>query len=518
MLKKVFNTLGKYKKIRTAIKNGGTHIFFAARKEFSSSLGKFYTFLDCKKTEGAENRLKGYRRRRFSRRLPAMTAIFALAVLCGCFFSIAEAATGDDAMFTVNNAWMMVATFLVFIMHLGFAALESGLTQSKNTVNILFKNVCVVAIGLLTYAAGGFNLMYPGDAWIAGKWFGFGGWGISSPEGTAGLIGYADGAYTYWTDFLFQGMFAATAATIVSGAVAERVKLKSFLIFTIVFVGVVYPFLGSWKWGAGWLDEMGFYDFAGSTLVHSVGGWGALAGAVLLGPRLGKYTNGTVKAISGHSMPLATIGVFLLWLGWFGFNGGSVLSADPGPVSFVLVTTSLAASAGIIGAMIMSEVVQKKPDLSMILNGSLAGLVGITAGADTVSVLSAVVIGFVAGVLVVLAVIAIDSKLHIDDPVGALSVHLVCGIWGTLAVGLFSNNPDGAGLGIFAGGGLKLLGVQLVGVIAYGAVAAISAFFIFAVLKATIGIRVSANEEKQGLDIGEHGMESYAGFQVFSNQ
>ena len=440
------------------------------------------------------------------KKLPKILPLFVLAVLCCAGFSVAEAVTGDEAMFTVNNTWMMVATFLVFIMHLGFATLESGLTPSKNTVNILFKNVSIVAIGLLTYAIGGFNLMYPGDAWIAGKWFGFAGWGITAPEGADGLIAYADGAYTYWTDFLFQGMFAATAATIVSGAVAERVKLKSFLLFSVFFVGIVYPFLGSWKWGAGWLDEKGFYDFAGSTLVHSVGGWGALAGAVLLGPRLGKYSNGNVRAIPGHSMPLATIGVFLLWLGWFGFNGGSVLSADPGPVSYVLVTTSLAAAAGIIGAMIMSETVQKKPDLSMVLNGSLAGLVGITAGADTVSVLSAIIIGFVAGLLVVLSVIFIDTKLRIDDPVGALSVHLVCGIWGTLAVGIFSTNPEHSFM------------VQLVGVIAYGIVAALSAFTIFGIIKATMGLRVSEEEEKQGLDIGEHGMESYAGFQIFLNQ
>ncbi|MCK5081495.1 MAG: hypothetical protein KAR31_01190, partial [Candidatus Omnitrophica bacterium] len=268
---------------------------------------------------------------KFWKETPKIASIFALAIFCCSFYSIAEAATGDEAMFRVNNTWMMVSTFLVFIMHLGFATLESGLTQSKNTVNILFKNISIVAIGLLTYAICGFNLMYPGDAWIVGKWFGFAGWGVSSPEGAAGLIAYADGAYTYWTDFLFQGMFAATAATIVSGAVAERIKLKSFLIFSVFFVGLVYPFLGSWKWGGGWLDKLGFYDFAGSTLVHSVGGWGALVGAILLGPRMGKYDNGTIKAIPGHSMPLATIGVFLLWLGWFGFNGGSVLSADPGP-------------------------------------------------------------------------------------------------------------------------------------------------------------------------------------------
>ena len=454
---------------------------------------------------------------KFFKRLSGMTKLFALAVLFCGFSSRAEAATGDEAMFVVNNTWMMVSTFLVFIMHLGFATLESGLTQSKNTVNILFKNVAIVAIGLLTYAICGFNLMYPGDAWILGKWLGFAGLGISAPEGAAGLIDYAEGNYTYWTDFLFQGMFAATAATIVSGAVAERIKLHSFLIFSVIFVGLVYPFLGSWKWGLGWLNDLGFYDFAGSTLVHSVGGWGALAGAILLGPRIGKYGKGGIGVIPGHSMPLATIGVFLLWLGWFGFNGGSVLSANPGAVSYVLVTTSLAAAAGIVGAMLFSEILQKKPDLSMVLNGSLAGLVGITAGADSVSIMSAIIIGFIAGSLVVYAVIFIDTKLRIDDPVGALSVHLVCGIWGTLAVGLFSNNAD-IGLGLFTGGGVKLLGFQLVGVVAYGVVAAGSAFAIFGALKATIGIRVSEDEEKRGLDISEHGMESYAGFQVFSNQ
>lgn len=422
--------------------------------------------------------------------------------------SIAHAAepTVADAMFTVNNLWILIATFLVFIMHLGFATLESGLTRAKNTVNILFKNVAIVAIGLLTYAILGFNLMYPGDAWILGKFFGFAGFGVSSPEGAAGLIEYASGNYTYWTDFIFQAMFAATAATIVSGAVAERIKLHSFLLFSTIFVGLIYPFLGSWKWGGGWLQDKGFYDFAGSTLVHSVGGWGALAGVIVLGPRLGKYVKGMSHAIPGHSMPLATIGVFLLWLGWFGFNGGSVLSADPGAVSLVFVTTTMAAAAGIIGALITSDIVQKKPDLSMVLNGSLAGLVGITASADSVTVLSSIIIGAISGILVVLAVIFIDSKLKLDDPVGALSVHLVCGIWGTLAVGIFSTNPDHSFL------------TQLIGVLAYGAFAFPSALMIFLILKATIGIRVSAEEENMGLDIGEHGMESYAGFQIFTNQ
>ncbi len=418
-----------------------------------------------------------------------------------CMGSYAHAqATGDDAVFVANNIWMMVATFLVFIMHLGFATLESGLVQAKNTVNILFKNTMIVAIALLTYAMWGFNLMYPGEFSI-GSWFGFAGVGLTSPEGAAGLIAYADGGYTYWTDFLFQAMFAATGATIVSGSVAGRIKLPSFLVFTFFFVGFVYPWVGSWKWGGGWLDQMGFYDFAGSTLVHSVGGWGALAGALMLGPRIGKYLGNEVRAIPGSNMPLATIGVFLLWLGWFGFNGGSVLSGDPELVSFTLVTTCLAAAAGIVGAYITSSLMQKKPDLSMVLNGCLAGLVGITAGADTVPVMYAAIIGLAAGVLVVLAVITIDSKLKIDDPVGAISVHLVCGIWGTLAVGIFSMNPDHTFM------------TQLIGVASYGVVTFGVALLLFFLLKTVMGIRVSEEEEQEGLDIGEHGMEAYSGFQ-----
>ncbi len=407
--------------------------------------------------------------------------------------------TAADAIFTVNNTWMLVATFLVFIMHLGFASLEAGLTQSKNTVNILFKNVSIIAIGILTYAVCGFNLMYPGEF---NGYFGFAGFGISNPIGSAGLIDYAGGAYTYFTDFIFQAMFAATAATIVSGAVAERIKLSSFLVFSTVYVAIIYPIAGSWKWGAGWLDQMGFYDFAGSTLVHSVGGWAALVGAILVGSRLGKYgQNGQIKPILGHNMPLATIGVFLLWFGWYGFNGGSVLSADPGGVSLVFVTTTLAAAAGVIGAMITSWYVSKKPDLSMILNGSLAGLVGITAGADVISPMNSVLVGFIAGIIVVLSVIQLD-KLKIDDPVGAISVHLVCGIWGTLAVGIFSAAHS--------------LYVQALGVVAYGIFCLIGSILIFTVLKYSIGLRVSEDEEIIGLDIGEHDMESYAGFQIFT--
>ncbi|MEN7973757.1 MAG: ammonium transporter [Verrucomicrobiota bacterium] len=405
-------------------------------------------------------------------------------------------------MFTANNIWMMVSIFLVFVMHLGFATVETGLTRAKNTVNILFKNTAIVSIGLLTYTLIGFNLMYPGDSWIIPGFLGLSGLGVGAPEGAAGLIDYAGGAYTYWTDFLFQGMFAATAATIVSGAVAERIKLGPFLVFSAIYVALVYPFAGSWVWGGGWLSEMGFHDFAGSTLVHSVGGWGALAGIMLLGARKGKYVNGKVKAIMGHNMPLLTIGVFLLWLGWFGFNGGSVLSGDPGGVSYVLVTTSLAAAGGIMGSMATTWIVHKKPDLTMVLNGSLAGLVGITAGADVLSVKAAVLVGLICGIVAVLSVMFFD-RMKLDDPVGATTVHLVCGILGTLFVGIFS--PE------------FKISVQLIGILAYGVVCFSLALLILGVLKATVGIRVGEKEELQGLDIGEHGMEAYSGFQFFTN-
>ena len=405
---------------------------------------------------------------------------------------LAYAQAASPEMFTANNTWMLVATFLVFIMHLGFACLESGLTQAKNSVNILFKNTAVVSIGLITYAVVGFNLMYPGD-FALGQFLGFAGFGLD-PGAEGNTVAYADGAYTYWTDFIFQAMFAATAATIVSGAVAERIKLSSFLVFTTIYVAFIYTIAGSWKWGGGWLDAMGFYDFAGSTLVHSVGGWGGLAGIIVLGPRLGKYANGRIRAIAGHNMPLATIGVFLLWLGWFGFNGGSVLSADPVLVSLVFVTTSLAAATGVIGAMAASWGIQRKPDLSMILNGALAGLVGITAGADVVSVNAAMLIGFIAGLIVVGSVILIDRR-HLDDPVGAVSVHLVCGVWGTLAVGIFSADHS--------------LLTQLIGVLAYGAFSFAAALLIFFALKLSMGLRVTAEEERLGLDVGEHGMEAY---------
>ncbi len=407
-----------------------------------------------------------------------------------------QAATQEvsDGLFTANNVWMMLATALVFIMHLGFAGVEAGFTQSKNTVNILFKNTLTPVIGIITYALVGFNLMYPGFTPDTGnEFFGFAGFFIGTDA--AGLTAeYASGGYTYWTDFLFQAMFAATAATIVSGAVAERIKLSSYLIFTVLFVGIVYPIIGSWDWGYGWLDDRGFTDFAGSTLVHSVGGWGALAGIIVLGPRIGKYENGKVNDFPGSSVPLSVIGVFLLWLGWFGFNGGSVLSADPAITSLVLVTTSLGASAGALGGFLASFFVFKRMDLGMVLNGILAGLVGITAGADVITPGESLLIGFIAGILVVLSAVTMD-KLKLDDCVGAVSVHLTCGVWGTLATGIFGEGVD--------------FGPQLIGVAAIGATVFLSAFIIFKVLDVISGIRVSKEHELEGLDSHEHGIRGY---------
>ncbi|WP_339757946.1 ammonium transporter [Algoriphagus aquimarinus] len=402
-------------------------------------------------------------------------------------------------LFTVNNLWMMIATSMVFLMHLGFASLEAGLTRSKNTINILFKNTIIPAIGLLTYAFVGFNLMYPG-AEYAGSFFGFAGFGLTLPEGWD-TSNYNEG-YTFFTDFIFQAMFAATAATIVSGAVAERVKLGPFIFFSILYVGICYPIVGMWKWGGGFLHtlETPFYDFAGSTIVHSVGGWGALIGAALLGPRIGKYTSRGMTAIPGHSIPLATLGVFLLWFGWFGFNGGSVLSADPGLVSKVFVTTSMAAAAGAIGALIVSYAMFKTYDITMVLNGILAGLVGITAGADQMGVNSSIIIGLIGGGLIVLAVVFFD-KIKVDDPVGAISVHLVGGIWGTLAVGIFG---DLASVSQFFS--------QLIGVAAVGVFCVIFAGMLFFVMKKTVGIRVDEAEETEGLDINEHRMRAYPDF------
>ncbi len=408
----------------------------------------------------------------------------------------------STALFTANNVWMMICTALVFFMHLGFSFLEIGLTRQKNTVNILFKNFFVITAGLLLYSLGGFNLMYPGFEEGALGVFKFSGFGIAPPEGGMSIT-YANGGYTWWTDFLFQGMFAATAATIVSGAVAERIKLTAFMLFTIFYVGFVYPLIGSWKWGGGFLDNWGFYDFAGSTLVHSVGGWAAFVAVKMLGARIGKFSkNGKPNAIPGHNIPLAAAGVLILWMGWFGFNGGSVLSADPELTSLTLVTTSLAAAAGGVCSVIFSNLLYKNFDLTMFMNGVLGGLVGITAGADQMSPTDAILIGAIAGIIIVFGVAFID-RIKLDDPVGAIAVHLICGIWGTLAVGIFG-----------ALAGLNQFLIQLAGVGIVGSFSVISAFIILYIIKKTMGLRVDTEEELKGLDLIEHGMDSYPDFRL----
>ena len=409
-------------------------------------------------------------------------------------------------LLTANNIWMMVCTALVFFMHMGFALLEIGLTRQKNTLNVLFKNIFIITVGLLLYYIVGFNLMYPGDfnGYIALPDFGIGLGDMQNSFTNADGSAYADGGYTYWTDFLFQGMFAATAATIVSGAVAERIKIGPFMLFVILYVGFIYPIAGSWKWGAGFLDQMDtpFYDFAGSTLVHSVGGWAAIVAVFLLGARIGKFKDGKPQVIYGHSIPLATSGVLILWLGWFGFNGGSVLSADPELTSITLVTTCLAAASGGVFSAITSTVLYKSLDLTMFLNGILGGLVAITAGADVMSPSDAILIGAIGGILIVFGVAFID-KLKLDDPVGAIAVHLICGIWGTLAVGLFGSL---AGWDQFVS--------QLIGIGSYALICIISSFLILFTIKKIVGLRVSELEELEGLDIHEHGMNAYPDFRM----
>jgi Amt family ammonium transporter len=402
------------------------------------------------------------------------------------------------SQFTVNNLWILIAAALVFLMHLGFSAVETGLTQSKNTVNILFKNVFIVCMGVLAYALWGFNSMYPGDNWLIKGFVALGSPipnAIAEAGEVANVTATYNAGYTIWGDFIFQAMFAATAATIVSGAVAERIKLGPFMLGATILVLIGYPITGSWEWGGGWLSEP-FADFAGSSLVHAFGGYAALAAVLVLGPRKGKYLDGRIRPIPGHNMPLAAIGVFLLFFGWFGFNGGSVLSADPQAVSRVFVTTTLAGCAGGLGAAFASWFVLKKPDLSMALNGILAGLVGITAGADSIPVWSSVIVGAISGVLVLFSVMFFD-KLKIDDPVGAISVHGVCGNFGTIAVGLF-------------GGGNLMW--QVIGTASISAFAFVFSLVTFGVIKAVMGLRVSADEESEGLDIGEHGMEAYPHF------
>jgi Amt family ammonium transporter len=400
--------------------------------------------------------------------------------------------------------WLTLAAALVFFMQAGFAMVETGLTRAKNAGNIIMKNLMDFSTGALIFWAVGWAIMY-------GSSYG----------------GFSDNLFlkvndsSVLRDWIFQVVFAATAATIVSGAMAERTKFSSYLIYSVVISGLIYPVFGSFTWGGGFLSEMGFHDFAGSTIVHSVGGWAALMGAIILGPRVGKYIkNGkkvTVKAIPGHNIPLASLGVFILWFGWFGFNCGSTLSGTDLSIAHVAVTTTLAASAGAIFAMMTTWITMGKPDVSMSLNGALAGLVGITAGTWAVSPLAAVIIGSLAGIIVVFSVEFFDKVLHIDDPVGAISVHGVCGAFGTIAVGLFANRPDDGLVGLFYGGGFSLLGVQALGALTAFLWVSLTAGALFLAIKKTVGLRVSVSEELRGLDMEEHGSESYNGFQIFQN-
>jgi Amt family ammonium transporter len=414
-------------------------------------------------------------------------------------------AAKEELQSNLNVVWTCIAAFMVFFMQPGFAMVETGFTRAKNAVNILMKNLMDFSVGSIAFFLVGFGLMF----------------GVSNGLfGTTlfGLSGTGADTDWNWTFLIFQTVFAATAATIVSGAMAERTKFVSYLVYSVFISLIIYPIFGSWAWGSllhgnGWLEGLGFYDFAGSTVVHSVGGWLALAGAIVLGPRLGKYAaDGKPNAIQGHNLPLATLGVFILWFGWFGFNPGSTTFGD-GMIGYIAVTTNLAAAAGAIFATITSWVVMKKPELSMALNGALAGLVAITAPCDAVSPIGAICIGAVAGILVVLSVLFFDFILKVDDPVGAVSVHGVCGLWGTLAYGLFAKEA-----GLFYGFGAKALGVQLLGATTGFAWAFGLGLVLFFMIKKTVGLRVSAEEELKGLDIGEHGNEAYAGFQIFINE
>ncbi|AFZ46635.1 ammonium transporter [Cyanobacterium stanieri PCC 7202] len=404
--------------------------------------------------------------------------------------------TLEELRVVLDSIFLLVASILVIFMNAGFGMLETGFCRQKNAVNILSKNLIVFAIATIVYWAIGFAFMYGnsdnGFIGLAGFFFD----GVNGEP--YGLDPYPE-AVPPAIEFLFQVAFAATAATIVSGAVAERIKFDAFLIFSVLLVGISYPITGYWTWGEGWLDGLGFADFAGSTIVHSVGGWAALTGAIILGPRQGKYSSdGRVNAIPGHNMSIATLGCLILWIGWFGFNPGSELAATAN-VPFIALTTNLAAAAGGVMATATAWIKDGKPDLSMIINGILAGLVGITAGCDTVTIPGAVLIGAIAGTLVVFSVAFIDQVLHIDDPVGATSVHLVCGIWGTLAVGIFGTGDEN-------------IVTQIIGILAIGAFTVVASGIFWFVLKATIGIRVHAEDEIKGLDITEHGMEAYSGF------
>lgn len=412
----------------------------------------------------------------------------------------------------VDTMWVFLTAILVFFMNLGFAAVEAGFARSKNTVNILSKNFIVFAVSSLGFLIIGWGLMFGGDNPLIGTQHLF-------ILGDSDLSYYKDTLTSnvpFWGKFFFQLVFCGTAATIVSGAVAERVKYISFIIFSFILTLFIYPIVGHWVWGGGWLADLGFMDFAGDTVVHSVGGWAALAGALILGPRIGKYgKDGKVNAIPGHNMSLAVIGLFVLWIGWFGFNPGSTMSfQNPSDVMHILMTTNTAAIAAILTSTITSWIFIGKPDLGMTINGCLAGLVGITGSCAYVSISASLIIGAIAGVIVVFAVMFFD-RIKVDDPVGATSVHLGCGVFGTICVGLFAKEGVttlSTQNGLFYGGGFKLLGIQLLGIIAVGVFVFAASLLVWFIIKKTIGIRVSREEEIAGLDIGEHGNIAYPDF------
>ncbi len=430
-----------------------------------------------------------------------LSATLGLGVLLSAGSLAAQEPTAAEVQNHANYLWTMIAAFMVFFMQAGFAMVEAGFTRAKNVVNILMKNLMDMSAGALSFWAIGFGLMFGASST---GWFGTSDFFLS---------GYTSTGDTWVLAFwMFQVVFAATAATIVSGAMAERTKFVGYIAYTIGITAIIYPIFGSWAWGSllngsGWLEGLGFIDFAGSTVVHSVGGWAALAGAIVIGPRLGKYPKGKVKAIPGHNIGMGALGVFILWFGWYGFNVGSTTTADTS-IALIAVNTTLAAAAGAVAAMLTAWFKFKKPDATLSLNGALAGLVGITAGCANVSPGSSILIGLIAGFIVVYSIVLLDQKFKIDDPVGAVSVHGVCGAWGTLAAGLFNTG----------GTSLAIIGVQLVGIGAAFVWTFTIAFLMFKLIQATIGLRVSEEEEMQGLDVGEHGMEAYPDFQILREQ
>ena len=439
-------------------------------------------------------------------------------VLLGLGVALAAFADADSNALAIDTVWILFAAVLVFLMQAGFAMLETGLTRAKNAANILMKNLMDFSIGSLAFWAVGYAIMF--GASKAGL-FGLGDFFLAATS--AANAGEADTASTF-AFWLFQAVFAATAATIVSGSMAERTRFPAYMVYSVFVTALIYPVVGHWIWGGGWLSNLGpgFADFAGSTVVHSTGGWLGLVGAMVLGPRIGKYVkNGaglTTRAIPGHSLPLASLGVFILWFGWFGFNAGSTVAGTDLSIALIALNTNVAAAAGAVGALFTAWIWFRKPDPTFALNGAIAGLVSITAGCAFVAPAMAVLIGLLGGVLVVLSVEFLDKVCKIDDPIGAVSAHGVCGAWGTLAVGLFANEAIGGVSGLFFGGGLAQLGVQFVGVVAVFAWTMAAGFVLFSVIKAVMGLRVSREDELRGLDIGEHGAEAYSGFQIFSSQ